>query len=206
MKKLYSFGLERKEIKLDGLDYQYGFINKKGVWIIKPNFSYVGRKFDKFGYCIAKMYGLYGFINLRGEWIINAIFDDLGKGFGRNQSCTASFNKNWGVIDRKGNWLIQPKFDHLGVEFDTQGFCPALKDMKWGFIDRNGDWVIDPKFDTMYCEPTGVRISTFNNNICLVQIGKKSLEINRRGLVTKTYNLKGLHQFYSQNDSISKDK
>jgi hypothetical protein len=182
MKQAYNFGLHRKEIHLGSNEYLYGFINKKGKWIINPQYQFAGRTFDKYGYCVAKKEGLYGFINLQGEWLISPSFDALGFGFGRHQCCPASISKKWGVIDRNGDWIVQPIFESLGIEFDKKGFCPAAQDNKWGFINKKGNWIIEPHFDSMYCEPTGTRISSFgDNNTCIVQIEKQSYRINRKG-------------------------
>ena len=50
------------------------------------------------------------------------------------------------------------------------------------FINKKGNWIIEPHFDSMYCEPTGTRISSFgDNNTCIVQIEKQSYRINRKG-------------------------
>ena len=184
MKQAYSFGLQRQEIHLGFNEYLYGFINKKGKRIINPQYDYVGSSFDKFGYCIAKKEGVYGFINPQGRWLINPLFDSLGKGFGIHQCCPASIDKQWGVIDRKGEWSVQPSFEMLGIEFDEQGYCPAAQGNKWGFINNAGNWIIKPQFDSMYCEPTGSRISTFNKEgTCIIQLGNQSYKINRKGSI-----------------------
>lgn len=184
MKRTYSFGLRRQEIHLGSNEYLYGFVNKKGRWVIEPQFNYVGNKFDKFGYCIAKKGDLYGFINPRGKWVLNPVFDSLGKGFGLHQCCSASINKQWGVIDRKGEWSVQPRFEMLGIEFDEQGYCPAAQANKWGFINKAGNWILEPQFDSMRCEATGARISRFNKeDTCIVQIGNQSYRINRKGQI-----------------------
>jgi hypothetical protein len=185
MKQAYSFGLYRQEISLGSNNYLYGFINKKGQWVIEPQFTYVSNGFDKFGYSIAKKGDLYGFINPRGEWLINPVFDGIGMGFGANNCCTASINKQWGMIDRMGNWLFEPKFQMLGMGIDKKGFCPAQLNDKWGFINKDGLWIIPPTFDSMYCEPTGIRISSFRDgNTCIIQLNNHSYRINRRGNLT----------------------
>jgi serine/threonine protein kinase len=116
-----------------------GFINRKGDWVIFPNFGNVFY-FDKKGYCEAEIYGenkefepKLAQVNLLGNW--ESVKEESEKK-----------NKR-GLINRQGNWEIEPRFRYLG-EFDEKDYCPAtLNGENWGFINRQMEWIIEPKFE-----------------------------------------------------------
>lgn len=69
-----SWGKFSEGLKLVKIDGKYGFIDKTGKIIIKPQFEYAYDFSEGFGRIVAK--GKYGFIDKTGKIIIKPQFDD----------------------------------------------------------------------------------------------------------------------------------
>jgi serine/threonine protein kinase len=149
---------------------KYGFINRKGNWVIQPVFDSVWDK-DSKDYYQAKLNGKWGFINLQGQWIIQPIFDTIWN-FDEKDFAKAELYEKWGFINLQGQWIIQPMFDSVSY-FDEKDLAEVELNDKYGFINRQGHWVIQPIFDS---------VSDFDEqNIAVAGLNNKYGFINRQG-------------------------
>ncbi len=119
-----------------------GFINKKGEWVIKPQFT-AAEEFDsELGLAKVKMADKTAYVNIKGELItitISETFDDFFDGVAKGKKLL-----KYGFYNEKNEWAIEPKFE--GVRDFKNGYAAAKLYGKWGLIDKQGLWVIEPKF------------------------------------------------------------
>lgn len=148
--------------------YKVGFINKMGLYAIKPEFD-AAWDFRE-GLAAVRVDGKWGFIDKQGEFAI------------RPQHDRASyFSEGLAVVEKDGKTIFIKKDGKRAIdaEFeDAHGFHEDLAgvkiDGKWGFIDKQGKVRIEPKFD---------EVSSFFNGMASIVKDKKYGYINRRGEV-----------------------
>jgi hypothetical protein len=120
-----------------------GYINNKGEWIIKPQFT-AGKEFDKTsGMARVKNGDKWCYVNKAGEMMYVAdteSWGDFSEGLAEGKK-----NDKKGFFDKKGTWVIQPQFD--GVRDFKNGYAAAKMGDKWGIIDKQGKWVLQPQYD-----------------------------------------------------------
>lgn len=120
-----------------------GYINPKGEWVIKPQFT-AGKEFDKeSGLARIKNGDKWAYVNKSGEVMYVNDTETWGD-FSEGLSDGKRGDKK-GFYNNKGQWVIQPQFD--GVRDFKNGFAAAKQGDKWGMIDKEGKWVIQPVFD-----------------------------------------------------------
>jgi len=126
------------------LNSKWGFINKKGKWLIPPVFDAVADFFDDDDLCAAKFNGEWGFINRKGEWIIfpqyEALFCDWPHLLDNYGTVAVKYKGKWGWIDHEDNWIIKPIFDDVQGYFEENGLCPATFNGEKGTVNREGKW------------------------------------------------------------------
>ncbi len=145
---------------------KYGYINKDGKIIIKPQFEEA--KDFKDDFAIIKISGKYGFINQSGIIVINPIYEDLqdfSEGLAR-----IKLDAKYGFIDKKGKILIRPQFDY--VESFSNGIAEIKIAGKFGFINTKGEIVTNPRFD---------EVSYFSEGLAKIKIDGKYGFINLKG-------------------------
>jgi len=132
-------------IKKDG---KWGYIDKTGKIVIKPQFEYaynfseglaVIGKGRKTSYSCER----YGYIDENGEIVIETIFD-YATPF-HNGLAEVEINKNWGVIDKRGEWVIKPLFHFLGEFSEGLALAKVAENEKYCYIDKFGTIVIKPQ-------------------------------------------------------------
>lgn len=120
-----------------------GYINTKGEWVIKPQFT-GGKEFDKTsGLARVKNGDKWAYVNKSGQLMYMTDTDtwgDFSEGLADGKK-----DKKIGFFNSKGEWAIQPQFD--GVRDFKNGYAAAKMGDKWGIIDKQGKWVIQPTFD-----------------------------------------------------------
>ena len=139
----------------------WGFINKKGEWVIEPRFTEA--LFFSEGLALVEFDGKYGFINTKGEWVIEPRFDDETRGF-YSGLANVKFEGKWGLIDKKGKWIVEPILDNR-VYFkelaESEGLTEVQINKKWGLINAEGEWVIEPILDDVWDFSEGVARAAF---------------------------------------------
>ena len=123
--------------------YKYGFINRKGKIIVKPQFDdadmYCGN-----GYIIKIKQGdKWGFVDHKGKTIIEPKYEDA-KEFSYGLA-KVMINGKWGYINDKGNIVIEPKYDEVS-SFCRDNLAYANAGDKEWLIDNTGKIVVDLQF------------------------------------------------------------
>lgn len=121
---------------------KYGFINRKGEFVIAPQFESVRSFFN--GIAAVRFERKWGFINKEGKFNIKPQFDEIGP-YSEN-TVSVEVNTKWGFIDLDGNVIAAPQYKNVFHFFD--GMAAVQVGDKWGYIDRKGKLVIKPQFNT----------------------------------------------------------
>ncbi|HQO22540.1 MAG TPA: WG repeat-containing protein [Spirochaetota bacterium] len=146
----------------------WGFINKEGVFISKPEFSELtdfsegiaaGKKSDK--WCC---------IDTNGKFITQFDFT-LVKPFSEGLAAVYK-DKKWGYINKDGKLVIEPEFN--GVCNFYMGIAKVHKGNKAGYINRDGKFVIKPKYSS---------IGDFHDGLAYFNDGGKWGYMNREGKI-----------------------
>ncbi len=120
-----------------------GYVNPKGEWVIKPQFT-AGKNFEKeSGLARVKVGEKWTYVNKAGEVMNISDADALGD-FSEGLADGKKGEKK-GFYNSKGEWVIQPQFQDTR-DFKN-GFAAAKLGEKWGMINKKGEWVIQPTFD-----------------------------------------------------------
>jgi hypothetical protein len=154
----------------------YGYIDKKGKWVIKPTFQWVSR----FSEGLAAVKGWHdvldaqktGFIDKSGTMVIPPLFR-FAFDFHEGLAVASIDNKKHGFIDKTGRFVIEPVYGSAGSF--SEGLAAVGKDGKTGYINRKGKIVITPQFNSA---------NVFSNGIAIVGI-KDSSGKNRYGFINK---------------------
>lgn len=126
----------------------YGFIDKAGTFVIKPQFGYA-RDFKE-GLAVVldpknkgNGNGL-GFIDKTGKIVIKYQFSLTGD-FSEGVAFATNDYKLYGYIDKNGNFVINPQFTEA-KDFKN-GLASILQGSQWGYISKDGKIVTNPQFD-----------------------------------------------------------
>lgn len=157
---------------------QYGYIDTKGEWVIKPQYSRAWQfsdgiasvetangpaTIDKTGkitnssgsedlvlYHDEKS-GKYGYKNIKtGKVVIPPKYEDgQANEFSDGLAAVSIDGIKYGYIDTTGKWVIAPQFAKDYASAFSEGLAAASIDgEKSGYIDKTGKWVIEPQFDS----------------------------------------------------------
>lgn len=148
--KKFDFNSSYESLFKDGItcvaqDSKWGFIDKKGDFIINPAYE-AARNFSE-ELAPVKKEGKWGFINKEGKFIIEPSFESA---FPFEEGLAAvQIEGKWGFIDKGGKIIIKPIYDLM--EYDkpkfSEGMARICLNNKWGFIDKNGKTVIEPAYE-----------------------------------------------------------
>ena len=140
-----------------GKNQKYGFIDKNGKYIIKPEYKDLAWCFSEglayFAiYPNGQSYGRkYGFLDRMGNIIIQPLFD-YAHNYSEGLALISGNWENCGWIDRSGNKVVKASCyyeDGLHAEGDFSdglakcSFYEKHKCVRKGFIDKEGNFVID---------------------------------------------------------------
>lgn len=150
-----TFGQNTEKLYPIFEDNLYGYIDKTGKTIIKPQFLSAGQFSE--GLAPVRLNGTYGYIDLKGEFVISPKFDVAlpfynelakvfidGKPYFVNKKGEVIFNHNFKSISPFG------KNSYATVETQTE---------KYGVVNKTGKLVVDTLF---------TKISAFNNGVAVV--------------------------------------
>ena len=88
----------------------YGYINNKGLFVIKPRFQ-IAYDF-KYDVAVVLENNKFGVINTNGEYLVKPVYDSIGEF--KEGRAIFNLNGNVGVIDDKGNVITEKKYDFIG--------------------------------------------------------------------------------------------
>jgi hypothetical protein len=120
----------------------FGFIDKKGTVVKKPENIIVVSEGFKEGMAGVNINGKYGFINRWGKVVIKPEFDsvqDFSEGL-----AVVSINGKSGFINKAGETVIKTDYD--SAKNFNDGLAMVQINDKWGYIDKSGKIVINPIF------------------------------------------------------------
>lgn len=168
----------------------YGYINDKGLFVIKPKFQMA---YDfKYDIAVVLENDKFGVINTNGEYIVEPIYNSIGEF--KERRAVFNLNSNVGVIDDKGNVITRKNYNFIS-EFSDGMALVAMNykngDYRYGYINLKGEEVILPKFIMGY---------DFKDGIALIKLDyTKYGLINKKSEILNTYN----HVFvYGYNDGV----
>ena len=142
---------------------KYGYINRKGNYIINPQFSDATNFYD--GLALVRHNGKVGYINKTGDFVIPAIYED-GTDFFDGLAFVTNDNSTPICINAKGNVIFQTPANIETVEvFSKEGIARVTADNgKQGFIDKKGNIVINPQYKMCaYCNDGIVTVLSEND-------------------------------------------
>ena len=130
----------------------YGYINKKGEFLIQPEFYSLGDFVNNFVVATkedTKGNFKMGYLNRTGKVIIEFLYDDAFD-FSENIALVARKNKinnklNFGYINTNGEELIPLEFEYARSFLDGLAF--VRKSGKYGWVNKKGEFVISNKYD-----------------------------------------------------------
>ena len=175
---------------VETLDDTFGFINKNGDYVLKPEYQFIGNENE--GLFLVQKQDKWGFVDKTGKIIIKPELEwaqDFHEGL-------AGFSKNakWGFMDKALKTLIKPKFTY--VENFSEGLAGICIKDKWGFIDKKGKIIIKPKYK---------KIEKFENGKAKVEFSDTEYGyINRKGKLIGVLKLNYGKYCYNDEDLTKK--
>jgi hypothetical protein len=155
------------------LDGNTGFINTKGIEVIKPQYSFalpfaynamVGDTIAKVEWKKKR-----GYIFKNDKSVFQFKFEDVNTP--AEGMMAAKEKGKWGFVDKAQKNIIPYKFDNAGSF--KNGMALASSKGKTGLIGRNGKWIIEPKYDEVF--------DNYAENAFLVRTGDAFGLINNEG-------------------------
>ncbi|MBC7473576.1 MAG: WG repeat-containing protein [Candidatus Sericytochromatia bacterium] len=139
--------------------YNSGIIDRKGKWVLKPEYEIilpyrdsigVDNSFsDPKGYIMVRKNNKWGFLNKAFIVKVPLIFDKLYEFDNKDYACAcinkdkSYYGKKCGFINRNGEWIIEPIFNELRP-FNPIGFASAILNERQGYINRQGEFIFEP--------------------------------------------------------------
>jgi len=126
-----------------------GLIDKKGNFVIEPEFEEIG--YLSAGIAYFEDDDSHGFIDKRGKKIIQTSYDTDFEFdyYSLTDPSLIAFEENglYGFMDRHGKVKIEPEYDYVG-EF-SEGLCAFVEEGgdEWGYINNSGEVVISEEFE-----------------------------------------------------------
>ncbi len=132
----------------DRSEFRFGFIDKTGAEVIKPDDDYEGILSFSEGLAGFTEGDGWGYMDKTGEEVIRP--EDDWSRVTPFVNGHASFQERgeWGLIDKKGERVLKAKYEHPlffhnGLAMFSDG------DDGWGFLDIHGDEVIEPEYESV---------------------------------------------------------
>ncbi|WP_262149720.1 WG repeat-containing protein [Chryseobacterium foetidum] len=183
LKEIESASEFSENLSLVNVSGKFGFIDKMGKFVIKPQFDYaasfkeglaiVGKNNEKTGYDSPNM--LYGFIDKNGQLVINYQFKSA-ESFSEGLATVSIADNKYGVIDKKGKYIFSPKYGCiLPYKNDLAAFNLSQdggESNNRGFLDKKGNVVINPQYNDS---------GSFNQSLASVRSDKNFGYINTAG-------------------------
>lgn len=165
----YWGGLARIGVTGDDGIARYGFVDKTGKIVVKPQFAEADCFVEELA-LVCNDKGKWGFINPEGKYVIEPKFESAAS-FSEGMAAVC-INNRWGFINKKGKYVVEPQFEKV---MDFYNGCAGVQQgAKWGLIDKKGKFVVKPQFDFV-CG------FVFDEDLCMVQDKDKMGFINKKG-------------------------
>ncbi|MFA6014586.1 MAG: WG repeat-containing protein [Gallionellaceae bacterium] len=172
--------------------FRFGFINKKGEWVIKPKFESawdfndhgiaevkandVEYLINKSGQAVGSFQGAnekYGYKDIQtGKVVVKPIYDGIGYVFADGLLAVQVGDK-WGYVNNKAKVVIKPIYSKAS-DF-SEGLAAVKVDDKWGYIDTKGKFAIKPQFTSEY------GLEAFSEGVARIEIDDKTIYIDKTG-------------------------
>jgi len=204
---LASVGVRREKEVYGRPNFQYGYIDQTGKFVIPPKFDFAGdfknglaeiregkeftqNIFEKTVSFFRNMIpviggttpgknvpGKYGCIDNKGDYVIKPIFDYMGNF--ENEKALAQIGKKWGYVDKKGDFIIKfkAKFDKF-EQFSTPFAKGVAK------VQSDEKWGYIDESGDFTIKPRFNVIGEFVEGLAPAKIGKKWGYIDLRGNTT----------------------
>lgn len=133
-----------------GSNGKWGYINKKGSFVIQPNYSDAG--IFSCGYAWVQLNGTSMYIDTDGKIQYTASNDNYLEPFVNNYAVVYENNSRAGILDKNFNYVVQPIYNHLKDFVATNGLIAFQYSSgeKYGFIDvKTGKVAIQPQYDNV---------------------------------------------------------
>lgn len=155
----------------------WGYINKLGEVVIKPQFRCAGQFSE--GLASVRLNGTYGFIDGTGNFVIEPLYD-IAYSFEYGQAKVYLDAKPY-YIDKKGQIIFEHNFSEI-VGFDENGFSVVKTQTgSYGVIDRRGVIVVDTVFQEISSFSNGIAVVTGRNHTPYSHKGEK--QVYEKGVV-----------------------
>lgn len=128
-------------VQEDSGDCKWGFVDKKGKFVIEPTFDKV-YNFTANGLARAKKDDAWGFINQKGEVVIGYNYD-MVYNFDDDYAYVKVDDK-YGAINEKGEYLFVPQYD-MCYAFTSSGLALVKHNSRAFFINKKGQNVFGDK-------------------------------------------------------------
>jgi len=174
--------IETSYIENNKLDYKYGFMDKKGEIVIKPQFARVSNFSEglaRVSTSTLRSEFKHIYIDKNGNKVIELKRFQQGYDFSEGLACIqiegeGGIYRHYGYIDKKGETVIEPQFVH-GSSFSEglASVCPGPP-WKYGYIDKSGETLIEPQFD---------RAWPFSEGLAMIEMNGKYGYIDKSGRI-----------------------
>jgi hypothetical protein len=145
----------------------FGFIDRTGNVVIKPQFTYA----DEFheGLASVRLGDQAGYINEAGEMVITLPPNSGGRRFSDGLA-GVNYGGKQGYIDKTGKLVIEGKF--TGSWDFSDGMARVKLYDKFTFVDKSGKILTDPVFDDAH---------DFSGGLAWVRVGSRWGYIDKQG-------------------------
>ena len=166
-----------------------GYIDKKGAWIIKPQFV-TGSSFSEGLAHVVDPRGSY--IDKNGNFVIKEnyyVAGDFHEGLAWAAKPVGSWRDvnspgdqlRYGYINKSGKFVIPPQFQAAHDFSEGMALVMPTGEKRWGFINKQGKMVIKPQFDILIDEEND-SLPQFKNGTAYVSLEHhKSFSIDKTG-------------------------
>ena len=166
----FSNGLAAAEVALSEDEWKYGFIDRTGKVVVKPQFDFAYAFEDGRALVTLTDGGKSGFIDTTGQFILKPQYDEA-EPFA-DDLAPVKKDGRWRFIDKAGAdvVLLSNKFEY--VDSLSEGRSRVKIGDKYGAIDKAGNLIIDARFDNM---------NIFSEGLAYARIGDIHGYINTSG-------------------------
>ena len=146
---------------------KYGYINKKGEYVISP--KYIAARDFKEGMAIIGMkIGnklVWGIIDVNGKSICSPIYSEIKDYSEGYAAFYSSAYEKWGFMDKRGKMIIPTEYDDVISSFQ-EGFAHVIKNGVKGFINKNGEWVCSEQYNKIVYKELKQRVYKNQSVLC----------------------------------------